>query len=56
MIKNYFNRFALNRKVTHKIDCKCPSKQSFKCGKICASDSNACDYYQAINKNNNAPP
>ncbi len=41
-------------KMTKEIECRCPTEnQSFKCGKICASDSNACDYYQAINKNNN---
>jgi hypothetical protein len=47
MIKNYFNRFALNRKVTHKIDCKCPSKQSFKCGKYCATNSIACGFIES---------
>ena len=36
--------------TTKKIDCKCPNKQSFKCGKYCASDSLACEYYKA-NKN-----
>ncbi len=37
-------------KTTEKIDCKCPSEQSFKCGKYCATDSIACDYYKS-NKN-----
>jgi hypothetical protein len=48
MINNYFNRLAINRKITHKIDCKCPSKQSLKCGKNCATNSIACDF---INSN-----
>jgi len=47
VINNYFNRFALNRKITHKFDCKCPSKQSFKCGKYCAANSIACDFIKS---------
>jgi hypothetical protein len=37
------------RKFVKKIDCKCPNKQSFKCGKYCTLDSNACDYYFKTN-------
>jgi len=47
MINNYLNRFALNRKITHKIDCKCPSKQSFKCGKYCTANSIACGFIES---------
>jgi hypothetical protein len=47
MINNYLNRLALNRKITHKIDCKCPSKQSFKCGKYCATNSIACGFIES---------
>jgi hypothetical protein len=47
VINNYLNRFALNRKITHKIECKCPSKQSFKCGKYCASNSIACAFIES---------
>ncbi len=42
--------FGFNyRKLTtfKKIDCKCPSKKSFKCGKYCASDSLACDFFKS---------
>jgi hypothetical protein len=41
--------YGYNRK-TKKVDCKCPSKQSFKCDKYCTTDSNACDYFKK-NKN-----
>jgi len=27
------------------IDCKCPIKQSFKCGNFCTTDSISCDYF-----------
>jgi hypothetical protein len=37
--------------MTKRIDCKCPSKQSFKCGKYCTKDSIACDYYKTNEKN-----
>ena len=47
MINNYLNRLALNRKITHKIDCKCPSKQSFKCGIYCATNSIACGFIES---------
>ena len=30
--------------MTDQIDCECPSKQSFKCGKYCAKNSLACVY------------
>lgn len=30
-----------------KIDCKCPIEYSFKCGRYCTIDSNACDYYKS---------
>ena len=47
MIDNYFNALGLIRKITKKIDCKCPSKQSFKCGKYCATNSIACDFFRS---------
>jgi len=47
MINSYFNGFASGRKITHKFDCKCPSKESFKCGKYCATNSIACDYFKS---------
>ena len=36
--------------MTTQIDCECPSKQSFKCGKYCTKDSLACDFY-TLNSN-----
>ncbi len=33
--------------VNKKIDCKCPNEYSFKCGKYCTIDSNACDHYKS---------
>lgn len=39
------------RKLTKKIDCKCPVKTSFKCDELCTIDSNACDYYKSNKKN-----
>ena len=42
--------YGYNQK-TKKVDCKCPSKQSFKCGKYCTTDSNACDYFNKKHKN-----
>ncbi len=47
MINNYLNSLGLIRKITNKIDCKCPSKQSFKCGKYCAANSIACDFFRS---------
>jgi hypothetical protein len=54
--------FCLNRRICHekrisatgfgfkyinfRVDCKCPSKQSFKCGKFCTAHSDACGYYK----------
>jgi hypothetical protein len=43
------NRFRYH-KMTTQIDCECPSKQSFKCGKYCTKDSLACDFY-TLNSN-----
>jgi len=31
------------------IDCECPSKQRFKCGKYCVADSLACSYFKPVN-------
>jgi hypothetical protein len=47
MINNYLNFLGLIRKITNKIDCKCPSKQSFKCDKYCAANSIACDFLRS---------
>ena len=56
------NDFCLSRKICYarkisptgfgyeyinfKVDCKCPSKKSFKCDQFCAVHSDACDYYK----------
>ncbi len=40
MINNFFKGIG---KISHKVDCKCPSKRSFKCGKYCATNSIACN-------------
>ena len=40
--------------INFKVDCKCPSKKSFKCDQFCTVHSDACDYYKfnsKINKN-----
>ncbi len=42
----------LKIKYSKKTECKCPSKQSFKCDKYCTIDSNACDYFKS-NENKN---
>jgi hypothetical protein len=47
MINNYFKRFSHNLQITNEIDCKCPSKQSFKCGKYCTTNSIACDFFKS---------
>jgi hypothetical protein len=47
VINNYFNALGLIRKITNKIDCKCSSKQSFKCGKYCATNSIVCDFFRS---------
>ena len=44
LINNFFKGIG---KISHKIDCKCPSKQSFKCGKYCATNSIACDFIKS---------
>jgi len=49
MINNYFKGLG---KITNKIDCKCPSKRSFKCGKYCATNSIACDFIKSNNIKN----
>ena len=36
-----------------KIDCKCPNENSFKCGKYCTENSNACDYSRQKEIKNN---
>jgi hypothetical protein len=47
MINNYFKRFSHNLQITNKIVCNCPSKQSFKCGKYCTTNSIACDFFRS---------
>ncbi len=44
--KKILNGFGYNYFIKQ-IDCKCPSRQSFKCGKYCATNSIACDYYKS---------
>ena len=39
----YFHYFVTKKAV----DCHCPKKKSFKCGKYCVIDSNACNYYKS---------
>jgi len=36
-----------HQKIIEKIDCQCPKEQSFKCDKLCTSDSLACDYFKS---------
>lgn len=53
-IRKYLIGFGFNYRSltkTKEIDCECPTKQSFKCGKYCATDSNACDYFKSIKNN-----
>jgi hypothetical protein len=45
-----FNYRSLITKL--KIDCRCPKRQSFKCGDYCSIDSIACDYFKSINESN----
>ena len=63
------NDFCLNRKyctekkisptgfgyknINFKVDCKCPSKQSFRCDQFCTAHSDACDYYRLNSKISN---
>ena len=35
-----------------KIDCRCPKRQSFRCGNYCSIDSIACDHYKSMNEFN----
>ena len=60
------NDFCLNRRICHekrvsatgfgfkyvnfRVDCKCPSKKSFKCDQLCTVHSDACDYYKLNSK------
>ena len=37
--------------IKKKIDCKCPNKNSYKCGIYCTKDSIACDYIKKIKQN-----
>jgi len=41
-----FNYIYGKNEIFRGTECHCPSEQSFKCGKLCAIDSNACDYYR----------
>jgi len=34
-------------KTTHKINCQCPTKASFKCDQYCTTDSIACDFHKS---------
>jgi hypothetical protein len=42
-----FDHFNGYRKISQQIECKCPIKQSFRCGKLCTTDSAACDYIKS---------
>jgi hypothetical protein len=33
--------------INFRVNCKCPSKQSFKCDQFCTVHSDACDYYKS---------
>lgn len=49
-INNNLKGFGFNYrklKTTEKIDCKCPKRQSFKCGEYCSTNSIACDYHKS---------
>ena len=49
-IKNDLIGFGYNYrklKTAEKIDCKCPKRQSFKCGEYCSTSSIACDYHKS---------
>ena len=49
-INNNLKGFGFNYrklKTTEKIDCKCPRRQNFKCGKYCSTNSIACDYHKS---------
>jgi len=39
--------------INFKVDCKCPSKQSFRCDQFCTAHSDACDYYRLNSKISN---
>lgn len=52
IIKKNLKGLGFYRKTTNKIDCRCPSEQSFKCGKYCATDSSACDFSKPNEMNN----
>lgn len=42
-----FNYLSKNQ-IAKKTECHCPNEKSFKCGKYCTIDSNACIYYKLI--------
>jgi hypothetical protein len=47
IVKNYsFHKIKFMKSTV----CKCPIKQSFRCGEYCTSDSIACDYHR-LNEN-----
>ena len=49
-VKNDLIGFGYNYrkfKTTEKIDCKCPKRQSFKCGEYCSTNSIACGYHKS---------
>ena len=51
-IRKVIKGFGFNyrsHKVSKQIDCKCPAKKSFKCGKYCTTHSIACDYFTKSN-------
>jgi len=39
--------------INFKVDCKCPSKQNFRCDQFCTAHSDACDYYRLNSKISN---
>ena len=40
--------FLSRNHIAEKTECHCPNEKSFKCGKYCTIDSNACNNYRLI--------
>ena len=54
-IKKEMKGFGFNYRsllTKKKIDCRCPKRQSFRCGNYCSIDSIACDFYNKSNEFN----
>lgn len=51
---NEINCIEKNLNLNKEIDCKCPTNHSFVCTKYCTTDSNACDYFKSVSKNENS--